>query len=369
MIGRPEVCAGSEDSESEDPDVSRDPQLPRNAPSHSTQIRDADRRIMHLELALTEATNTIARLRSEHRLMTAQMKTNSDQLDQLQSENLNLQLCNSKQKKEARRVFNQKEDLRKETYDFKRKADNQDGEIANLKAIILQLKSERDTMSGDLLEAQVLSLQGGHPGNHTRETWPIITRAQLGEPQSQQHLQAPEKNHQGVSSKSKRKVTVIGSSMVRGLGCHLYDLDPSAETCVFVNPGCKLEDVSKRIHNFCRKKKPNVIALHLGSNNMMSDDLHTCIRKHEVLMEEVYRHSPHATVILSGLTPRLDCHDQDTVNNKIENFNEYLRYISAKSNGTVSFVDNWDQFSSDFLRKDGLHLTKNGSTWMAATLK
>ncbi len=166
----------------------------------------------------------------------------------------------------------------------------------------------------------------------------------------------------------KKRATIIGSSMVRDLGAYL-DLGPSVNSCIFVNPGSKIEDISQKVKAFSGKEQDDLVGLHLGSNNIVKDDLHTCIKKHEVLMEQVSQHFPCATVVLSGLTPRLDSSNAAVVNNKVENFNAYLRHISNKSQGKVLFVDNFQQFSISHLESDGLHLKPDGSAWVAANLK
>ena len=150
----------------------------------------------------------------------------------------------------------------------------------------------------------------------------------------------------------QKRVTVVGSSTLRGTGSHMK-LDEH-DTCVMVNPGAKIENMAQKVKTQCGTE--DIVVLHCGGNNMKMDRLEDAQGKYEHLLESVAESSPDARIIISGVPQR----QQPFVQNNIRQLNMYLKDRAAREPERLYFLDN-SNIGQECLRRDGVHLTAEGS--------
>jgi hypothetical protein len=151
----------------------------------------------------------------------------------------------------------------------------------------------------------------------------------------------------------QKRVTVVGSSTLRGTGSHMK-LDEH-DTCVMVNPGAKIENMTQKVKTQCGTE--DIVVLHCGGNNMETDSLEDAQGKYEHLLESVAKSSPGARIIISGVPQRQ--HVRSYVQNNIRQLNVCLKDRAAREPERLYFLDN-SNISQEYLRRDGVHLTAEG---------
>ena len=159
---------------------------------------------------------------------------------------------------------------------------------------------------------------------------------------------------------TKTRVTIVGSSMVRGLGTMVNSDTISA--CCFTNPGCRTDDVKDRIH---RMTRPNdeVIVLACGSNNVPGDDVSMLTAKVDELIEDTRRMRPFAQIIIPEIPRR---NDSAELNRKIDTSNDTIERICANYN-KVHFMRQSFRYSDYSM--DKLHLNRSGKEIYAKNLR
>ena len=159
---------------------------------------------------------------------------------------------------------------------------------------------------------------------------------------------------------TKMRVTIVGSSMVRGLGTMVNSDTISA--CCFTNPGCRTDDMKDRIHQMTR---PNdeVIVLACGSNNVPGDEVSTLTAKVDELIEDTRRMRPFAQIIVPEVPRR---NDSAELNRKIDASNDNIERICANYD-KVHFMRQSFRYSDYSM--DKLHLNRSGKEIYAKNLR
>ena len=124
--------------------------------------------------------------------------------------------------------------------------------------------------------------------------------------------------------RAKTRVSIIGSSLVRGLGSLVNADDISA--CCYTNPGCGTDELKDRIAQMSR---PNdeVVMLQCGSNNIQRDDAKVIMDKLDEIIDDTKRMRPFANIIMAPIPQRLDIPE---LNPKIQSVNDFLKRKCSK---------------------------------------
>lgn len=150
---------------------------------------------------------------------------------------------------------------------------------------------------------------------------------------------------------------IIGDSMIK-------DIDPklmSADGNIFKKslPGGKIEDLSSKLNTCAFKCKRSVI-IHMGSNNITSDDSPMIIASRLVSETEKIKSSTQAPqVIISGIINRNDV----KAKSKIAETNNHLKQLCSQKKW--KFIDN-ERIDESCLNSSKLHLNKKGSAYLAS---
>ena len=173
-----------------------------------------------------------------------------------------------------------------------------------------------------------------------------------------------QRDHGAVRTKQSRstkiRATIVGSSMVRGLGTMVCS--DTIAACCFTNPGCRTDDIKDRIHQMTR---PNdeVIVLACATNNVPVDDVPTLTAKVDELIVDTRRMRPFAKIIVPEIPRR---NDSAELNRKIDNSNDTIKQICAKYS-EVHYMHQTFRYS-DYSR-DKLHLNRSGKDIYARNLR
>ena len=147
--------------------------------------------------------------------------------------------------------------------------------------------------------------------------------------------------------------------MVREMGPILSSSLPQHNTFVNSHSGLCLEKAPEIASSLLKDHGPgDSIVLHVGTNNVGSDNLNVLINKYEDLLRTVKRTAPHSKVFVCALAHRISpgsAHD----NMSIDQLNSYLRFLCVKDPNFV-FVDNNPELLEANYMKDGLHFGLSG---------
>ena len=119
-------------------------------------------------------------------------------------------------------------------------------------------------------------------------------------------------------------------------------------------PGATVEDMKHYVYPLL-KNKPEILILHVGTNNIRDDDPKTLVDKICSLKDFIEESSPETRVIVSSLVVRTDF--QGAIR-KIEEVN----HILSRSLRNMINNRNIDRF---YLNSSKLHLSKSGDTELA----
>ena len=165
-------------------------------------------------------------------------------------------------------------------------------------------------------------------------------------------------NTGGRQWKGRRvKVSIIGSSLVHGLGNAVNDDD--FDVCCKCFPGGKIENIALQLPKVTREND-DVIIIAAGSNNIPSHDVATIIRNHACeMIDDLYHTRPNTQLVIPAIPRRYDDPDQSGVyRDKIERVNIFLEH-KCKKNQKFHFL--W--------QTDGLHFNQAGVEKYAANVK
>ena len=163
---------------------------------------------------------------------------------------------------------------------------------------------------------------------------------------------------QPATTQQKRRrpnVSIVGSSLVRGLGKALND--DGYDVCCFTNPGGTIESTMPRIPDMTREDD-DIIVLAVGSNNIPNDDVPTMIQKAGKMVDQIQMKRPNADIIIPGIPRRYDHPDpSDTYMDKMQRVNVFLQHRCRKHRKLHFLKHNFNFLD---YKPDGLHFNETG---------
>ena len=156
-----------------------------------------------------------------------------------------------------------------------------------------------------------------------------------------------------TNSVSRKKVLIIGDSMVNGINKKGLSKNGNNVKVKYFS-GAKIDNIYDKLEKLA-DEKPQVVILHLGTNNSPDEASNVILDKLLSLKNTIEKSIPKCKVILSSLTPRLD---NGKANLTIKRFNEHLKQLK------LEIIDNSNITTKD-LGKKGLHLSNNGKAKLA----
>ena len=160
------------------------------------------------------------------------------------------------------------------------------------------------------------------------------------------------------------KVTIVGSSLVRGLGNQVNDKDTGV--CCHTFPGGTIERIAPRLPEVTRADD-DVIVLAAGSNNIPQYDVATIIRRAGEMIDDLRELRPHAHLVIPAIPRRYDDPDhRDLYRDKIDRVNVFLQHKCKKSS-RLHFLKH--DFCFGDYKADGLHLNQHGVAKYAQNIK
>ena len=165
------------------------------------------------------------------------------------------------------------------------------------------------------------------------------------------------KKRTGNGEPRKRKLIIIGSSIVRGLG-KLTQSDSVDSTC-FSYPGCSVEHIQPRVKHMVSNAE-DFIVIAGGTNNIPREGTaDTILTMGRMLDSMIKSKRPHADIIVPQIPHRYDTKLCDVHNEKIDRINGFLKYKCSKIPKVHYLPMNLTMF--DLNSRDKLHLSTNGS--------
>ena len=174
-------------------------------------------------------------------------------------------------------------------------------------------------------------------------------RSQSHTPQKRSNPSSTVTSSAGPSRHENITVTVIGSSIVRGVAPLVHG--KGFDACGYVFPGCTAREINARIRHI---PTSDVTVLAAGTNNIETQTIAECSKEVQQTIDNVARKRHHKTVIMSQLPHRFD---KPKLNSKIDAVNSFIAYEVSKRPHWHLLKHN---VSHDDLKPDGLHFNSRG---------
>ena len=157
-------------------------------------------------------------------------------------------------------------------------------------------------------------------------------------------------------------VVIVGTSLVRGLGARLSDMETDA-TC-YTYPGQEIPHIRERIsHIFSADYQPSHVIIQCGGNDADRHPPHQVVREYAQLVKEVRQICPQATISFSNIPKRRT--DELT----LVNISKISAYISNRGKrGDGFFSVNLCPSDRRHFSKDLIHFNDVGSDLFARNL-
>ena len=160
------------------------------------------------------------------------------------------------------------------------------------------------------------------------------------------------------------KVSIVGSSLVRGLGHRVHDSDIDA--CCNTFPGGTIESIAPRLSKVTREDD-DVILIAAGTNNIPRCDVPTIIRRAGEMIDDLHEMRPNARLLIPAIPRRYDDPDhRDIFRDKINKVNSFLEH-KCKKNPNFHFLKH--NFCFEDYKADGLHFKPIGVDKYASNIK
>jgi len=164
-----------------------------------------------------------------------------------------------------------------------------------------------------------------------------------------------------TSSSQAIKSTIIGSSLVRGLGesinCETLD------ACVYVNPGRDLPQIRSHIPNML-KNKPDVVVLQAGSIDVTEHNEKEIIYEYEKTVKSIKSANNDVTTVFLSTIPVRRNLEHDRRASRVNNF---IRHITTKDH-RLQLIENNNIRLAD-LDTDGIHLSDQGKVKLGCNIR
>ena len=155
----------------------------------------------------------------------------------------------------------------------------------------------------------------------------------------------------------KSRLTVVGTSMVRGMGQYISTNLNELETCVYSTSGltvCKAtEQIPQMLHDFDRS---DTVLFNVGTVDVNHYDVYDVASKYCTLIDQVKSVAPDCNIVISAIP----CHlNENDINTKTSNLNKTLRLICARD-ANCRFIDVNPSVIAQNYQTDGLHFSSKG---------
>ena len=168
----------------------------------------------------------------------------------------------------------------------------------------------------------------------------------------------PQRRRTDKPARKPVSVTLVGSSIVRGVAPLVHGQDLDASGSVF--PGRTARQINAEIRNI---PTSDITVLAAGTNNIGTQTLEQCKEEIRQITDKVSRKRNNKTVIMSVIPHR---HDKPHLNSKIDTVNTFIiREIAQRKNCHILKHD----LSKSDLKKDGLHFNDSGTAKYALEVR
>ena len=167
------------------------------------------------------------------------------------------------------------------------------------------------------------------------------------------------KTKERIKKTPKPKISFVGDSNARNLYRHLDST--KTDNAVWVNAGCKIEDVNSRVHHMIKDNDVGVI--HLGTNDALSTKSdNDCLADCSDAMDSILDYSVQTPLIVCSVPPTRSQRGQ----RRVTMINTLLKY-KCDMNNRLLFVDTGLTLSD--IGNDGVHLTDSGKGKLARRIQ
>ena len=163
----------------------------------------------------------------------------------------------------------------------------------------------------------------------------------------------------------KRKVTLLGTSMVINTGPIISSKLPEKDTLAFSVSGLTIEKTTLMAPSIFNKfGKADTPVLQVGTNDLQESTADGLIKSYDKLIDAVKTTAPVSKVVVTAV-PLIVSPDSSNLNQKASRLNGYLQ-SRCKSDNNLIFVDASPQLSeSNYKSYDGLHFNYKGTSYFA----
>jgi hypothetical protein len=162
---------------------------------------------------------------------------------------------------------------------------------------------------------------------------------------------------------SPPNVLLIGNSMVKHICQEKLSYAAKAKTTCKSYRGARIKEVHKNLQKDCgegRTSKLPSIIVHVGTNDLVSDDVNTSVKEMEEVIVEAKLHAHN--VAISSVVKR---YDNKVPNSRVAHFNNLVHDLCKKHK--ITFIDN-DNIDKSYLNRSNLHLNYNGDKALGKSL-
>ena len=177
--------------------------------------------------------------------------------------------------------------------------------------------------------------------------------------------QAEGKKDQTVSTSAQRNqdqqdTLLIGDSMTKNINNDKLSFAAKAKTVCKTYRGGKIKDIHTNLQKDCGERRLRSIILHVGTNNLVSDDAKEAAKQMEDLIVDAK--SKAEKVAVSSVIKR---YDNRVPHSKITEYNNLIHELCKKHN--ITFIDN-SNIDQSMLNRSNLHLNHTGDKAFGKTL-
>ena len=159
----------------------------------------------------------------------------------------------------------------------------------------------------------------------------------------------------GKRSSDRKKIFIVGDSLLHCI--QENDLNKQHDVQIKQHGGASTEDIKDHIKPVLRKK-PNLIIVHAGTNDLTNDRVNTIDNWNEII-KSAKRESPDTEIVFSTLTIRKD---RVGMPKRVKAVNNKIREFCEKNNVEVILNANVDE---NCLSARKLHLNQRGNSVLA----
>ena len=159
----------------------------------------------------------------------------------------------------------------------------------------------------------------------------------------------------------QKRLVIIGSSMVRGLGPMVDGEEFSA--IGYTNPGATAQRLTHHVADMTRGPDCDAIVVAGGTNNVPHQSVSECTHAIKELVDTVSSHNPTSRIIVPDIPHR---YDHPNLNKKIDSINKYIKTLCSRNR---QYHHLQHDFTTGDYNRDGLHLNDSGKAKYALEIR